>query len=141
VIVLPLPRCRYLLSLTRSAFTIFCSSWSYSGPDVALLLQVTNVNVTQAAPPSTTTPSTRTSLTSFSSLRRTINSLAQTKCDDKRKLLVVICDGMIVGSRNDRPTLCTVLNILGAWIVRNTTNVLTRCTVSCLCQDRKTNEV
>ncbi|KAF8147259.1 glycosyltransferase family 2 protein [Crassisporium funariophilum] len=39
------------------------------------------------------------------SLRRTIDSLAQMKYDDKRKLLVVICDGMIVGSGNDHPNL------------------------------------
>ncbi|CAK5267340.1 unnamed protein product [Mycena citricolor] len=49
-----------------------------------------------------------------SSLRRTIDSLAELKYDDKRKLLVVICDGMIVGSGNDRPTPRIVLDILGA---------------------------
>ncbi|KAJ8083666.1 hypothetical protein PM082_009542 [Marasmius tenuissimus] len=49
-----------------------------------------------------------------SSLRKTIDSLAQLKYDDKRKLLVVICDGMIVGSGNDRPTPRIVLDILGA---------------------------
>lgn len=49
-----------------------------------------------------------------SSLRRTIDSLAQMKYDDKRKLLLVICDGMIVGSGNDRPTPRIVLDILGA---------------------------
>ena len=48
------------------------------------------------------------------SLRKTMNSLAQTKYDDKRKLLLVICDGMIVGSGNDRPTPRIVLDILGA---------------------------
>ena len=48
------------------------------------------------------------------SLRRTIDSLAQLKYDDKRKLLLVICDGMIVGSGNDRPTPRIVLDILGA---------------------------
>ena len=48
------------------------------------------------------------------SLRKTIDSLAQLKYDDKRKLLVVICDGMIVGSGNDRPTPRIVLDILGA---------------------------
>lgn len=48
------------------------------------------------------------------SLRRTINSLAQLKYDDKRKLIVIICDGMIVGSGNDRPTPRIVLDILGA---------------------------
>ena len=35
------------------------------------------------------------------SLHRTIDSLAQMKHDDKHKLLVVICDGIIVGSGND----------------------------------------
>lgn len=48
------------------------------------------------------------------SLRRTIDSLAQLKYDDKRKLMVIICDGMIVGSGNDRPTPRIVLDILGA---------------------------
>jgi chitin synthase len=47
------------------------------------------------------------------SLRRTIDSLARLKYDDKRKLLVVICDGNIVGSGNDRPTPRIVLDILG----------------------------
>ena len=48
------------------------------------------------------------------SLRKTIDSLAQMKYDDKRKLLLVICNGMIVGSGNDRPTLLIVLDILWA---------------------------
>ncbi|KIO30131.1 glycosyltransferase family 2 protein [Tulasnella calospora MUT 4182] len=48
------------------------------------------------------------------SLRRTIDSLAVLKYDDKRKLLFIICDGMIVGSGNDRPTPRIVLDILGA---------------------------
>lgn len=48
------------------------------------------------------------------SLRKTIDSLAQLKYDDKRKLILVICDGMIVGSGNDRPTPRIVLDILGA---------------------------
>ncbi|KAI9474175.1 MAG: chitin synthase-domain-containing protein [Benjaminiella poitrasii] len=47
------------------------------------------------------------------SLRKTIDSLATLRYDDKRKLLVVICDGMIVGSGNDRPTPRIVLDILG----------------------------
>ena len=47
------------------------------------------------------------------SLKKTIDSLANLKYDDKRKLLFVICDGMIVGSGNDRPTPRIVLNILG----------------------------
>jgi chitin synthase len=33
--------------------------------------------------------------------------------DDKRKLLVIICDGMIIGQGNDRPTPRIVLDILG----------------------------
>lgn len=48
------------------------------------------------------------------SLRNCINSLTRLKYDDKRKLLFVICDGMIVGSGNDRPTPTIVLDILGA---------------------------
>ncbi|KZT19143.1 glycosyltransferase family 2 protein [Neolentinus lepideus HHB14362 ss-1] len=48
------------------------------------------------------------------SLRKTIDSLARMKYDDKRKLLVILCDGMIVGSGNDRPTPRIVLDILGA---------------------------
>ncbi len=47
------------------------------------------------------------------SLRKTIDSLARLKYDDKRKLLLVICDGNIVGSGNDRPTPRIVLDILG----------------------------
>ncbi|KAI7879493.1 hypothetical protein K492DRAFT_148265 [Lichtheimia hyalospora FSU 10163] len=47
------------------------------------------------------------------SLRKTINSLATLRYDDKRKLLFIICDGMIVGSGNDRPTPRIVLDILG----------------------------
>lgn len=48
------------------------------------------------------------------SMRKTINSLAALKYDDKRKLLFIICDGMIVGSGNDRPTPRIVLDILGS---------------------------
>lgn len=47
------------------------------------------------------------------SMRKTIDSLAALKYDDKRKLLFIICDGMIVGSGNDRPTPRIVLDILG----------------------------
>ncbi|KKF93534.1 Chitin synthase 8 [Ceratocystis platani] len=47
------------------------------------------------------------------SLRRAIDSLARTKYDDKRKLLVVVCDGMIIGQGNDKPTPRIVLDILG----------------------------
>ncbi|KAF7723264.1 hypothetical protein EC973_002157 [Apophysomyces ossiformis] len=47
------------------------------------------------------------------SLRKTIDSIATMRYDDKRKLLFVICDGMIVGSGNDQPTPRIVLDILG----------------------------
>ncbi|KAJ2079725.1 hypothetical protein H4R24_003591 [Coemansia sp. RSA 988] len=47
------------------------------------------------------------------SLQYTIDSLAQLKYDDKRKLLFIVCDGMIMGSGNDRPTPRIVLDILG----------------------------
>ncbi|KAJ3180810.1 hypothetical protein HDU85_003891 [Gaertneriomyces sp. JEL0708] len=47
------------------------------------------------------------------SLLRTMESLATLDYDDKHKLLFVICDGMIIGSGNDRPTPRIVLDILG----------------------------
>lgn len=47
------------------------------------------------------------------SLRRAIDSMARMRYDDKRKLLVVICDGMIIGQGNDRPTPRIVLDIFG----------------------------
>ncbi|KAI2636953.1 glycosyltransferase family 2 protein [Hypomontagnella submonticulosa] len=47
------------------------------------------------------------------SLRRAIDSAARMQYDDKRKLLVIICDGMIIGQGNDRPTPRIVLDILG----------------------------
>ncbi|EKD21609.1 uncharacterized protein L3040_004833 [Drepanopeziza brunnea f. sp. 'multigermtubi'] len=47
------------------------------------------------------------------SLRRAIDSAARMKYDDKRKLLVVICDGMIIGQGNEKPTPRIVLDILG----------------------------
>ncbi|KAJ3187299.1 hypothetical protein HDU85_006587 [Gaertneriomyces sp. JEL0708] len=47
------------------------------------------------------------------SLQKTLESLARLTYDDKRKLLLVICDGMIIGSGNDRPTPRIVLDILG----------------------------
>lgn len=47
------------------------------------------------------------------SLRRTIDSLAALKYDDKRKLLFIICDGNIIGGGNDRPTPRIVLDLLG----------------------------
>ena len=48
------------------------------------------------------------------SLRRTVDSLAALHYDDKRKLIFIICDGMVVGSGNDQPTPRTVLDVLGA---------------------------
>ncbi|KAK1077353.1 hypothetical protein LTR33_008157 [Friedmanniomyces endolithicus] len=47
------------------------------------------------------------------SLRRAIDSAARLRYDDKRKLLFIICDGMIIGQGNDRPTPRIVLDILG----------------------------
>jgi chitin synthase len=47
------------------------------------------------------------------SLRRTIDSVSVTDYDDKRKLLFIIADGMIIGGGNDRPTPRIVLDILG----------------------------
>ncbi|KAL1994846.1 hypothetical protein VTN49DRAFT_1033 [Thermomyces lanuginosus] len=46
-------------------------------------------------------------------LRRAIDSMARMQYDDKRKLLVVVCDGMIIGQGNDRPTPRIVLDIFG----------------------------
>ena len=47
------------------------------------------------------------------SLKKTIDSLAVLKYDDKRKLLVCICDGMIVGAGNHVATPRIVLELLG----------------------------
>jgi chitin synthase len=47
------------------------------------------------------------------SIRRAVDSAARMRYDDKRKLLVIICDGMIIGQGNDRPTPRIVLDILG----------------------------
>ena len=47
------------------------------------------------------------------SLRRAIDSAARMRYDDKRKLLFIVCDGMIIGQGNDRPTPRIVLDILG----------------------------
>ncbi|KAJ2400181.1 hypothetical protein GGI23_002196 [Coemansia sp. RSA 2559] len=47
-------------------------------------------------------------------LQSTLESLATLHYDDKRKLMFVICDGMIVGAGNDRPTPRIVLDILGS---------------------------
>ncbi|KAI8088683.1 chitin synthase-domain-containing protein [Halteromyces radiatus] len=47
------------------------------------------------------------------SLRKTIDSIAVLRYDDKRKLILLVCDGMLIGSGNDRPTPRIVLDILG----------------------------
>ncbi|KAI8379313.1 chitin synthase-domain-containing protein [Radiomyces spectabilis] len=47
------------------------------------------------------------------SLRKTIDSLTVLNYDDKRKLLFLIADGMIIGSGNDKPTPRILLDILG----------------------------
>ncbi|KAK2737682.1 hypothetical protein FQN57_007430 [Myotisia sp. PD_48] len=46
-------------------------------------------------------------------LRKAIDSLTALQYDNKRKLIFVVCDGMIVGEGNDRPTPKIVLDILG----------------------------
>ncbi|KAF1811637.1 chitin synthase [Eremomyces bilateralis CBS 781.70] len=46
-------------------------------------------------------------------LRKSLDSLTALAYDNKRKLITVICDGMIVGGGNDRPTPKIVLDILG----------------------------
>ncbi|KAG0244539.1 hypothetical protein BGW41_007302 [Actinomortierella wolfii] len=48
------------------------------------------------------------------SLRKTIDSITVLRYDDKRKLLFIVADGMIIGSGNELPTPRIVLNILGA---------------------------
>lgn len=47
------------------------------------------------------------------SLRVTIESLACMEYEDAKKLLFIICDGMLIGSGNDKPTARIVLDILG----------------------------
>ncbi|KAI0021280.1 class V chitin synthase [Xylariomycetidae sp. FL0641] len=47
------------------------------------------------------------------SLRKALDSLTALQYDNKRKLITVICDGVIVGEGNDRPTPKIVLDILG----------------------------
>jgi chitin synthase len=47
------------------------------------------------------------------SLRKALDSLTGLAYDNKRKLICVICDGVIVGQGNDRPTPKIVLDILG----------------------------
>ena len=46
-------------------------------------------------------------------LRKSLDSLTALQYDNKRKLICVICDGMIVGGGNDRPTPKIVLDVLG----------------------------
>lgn len=46
-------------------------------------------------------------------LRKGLDSLTALQYDNKRKLICVICDGMIVGGGNNRPTPKIVLDILG----------------------------
>ncbi len=46
-------------------------------------------------------------------LRCGLDSLTALQYDNKRKLIFVVCDGMIVGGGNDRPTPKIVLDILG----------------------------
>lgn len=46
-------------------------------------------------------------------LRKGLDSLTSLAYDNKRKLICVVCDGMIVGGGNDRPTPKIVLDILG----------------------------
>jgi chitin synthase len=46
-------------------------------------------------------------------LRKGLDSLTALQYDNKRKLIFVVCDGMIVGGGNDRPTPKIVLDILG----------------------------
>ncbi|WFD31395.1 chitin synthase [Malassezia sp. CBS 17886] len=48
------------------------------------------------------------------SIKKTVDSLARLKYDDRRKLLVVVCDGNVVGAGNDAPTPQLVLELLGA---------------------------
>jgi chitin synthase len=47
------------------------------------------------------------------SMRTSIESWARMKYDDSRKLLFIVCDGMICGAGNELPTPKIVLDILG----------------------------
>ncbi|KAK9477487.1 chitin synthase-domain-containing protein [Lipomyces japonicus] len=47
-------------------------------------------------------------------LRKGIDSLTALKYDNKRKLLFIICDGVVVGGGNEKPTPNIVLEILGS---------------------------
>ena len=46
-------------------------------------------------------------------LRKGLDSLTALQYDNKRKLMFIVCDGMIIGGGNDRPTPKIVLDILG----------------------------
>ncbi|KAH8155521.1 uncharacterized protein LAJ45_00531 [Morchella importuna] len=46
-------------------------------------------------------------------LRKALDSLTALNYDNKRKLLCVVCDGLVVGGGNDRPTSSIVCDILG----------------------------
>ncbi|KAJ3127282.1 hypothetical protein HK098_006556 [Nowakowskiella sp. JEL0407] len=48
-----------------------------------------------------------------SSLLKTFISLAKLMYDDRYKLLFIVCDGLVVGEGNDKPTVQIVLEILG----------------------------
>ena len=48
-----------------------------------------------------------------SELRLGLDSLSQTNYPDDKKLLVVVCDGMVQGSNNTAPTPEVVLDVLG----------------------------
>lgn len=48
-----------------------------------------------------------------SAIRKAVDSITALKYDNRRKLLVVICDGNIVGGGNDKPTPRIVLDIFG----------------------------
>lgn len=48
-----------------------------------------------------------------SAIRKAVDSLTSLKYDNRRKLMVVICDGNIVGGGNDKPTPRIVLDIFG----------------------------
>ncbi|ATZ55996.1 BcCHSVI [Botrytis cinerea B05.10] len=47
------------------------------------------------------------------SLRKALDSVTALQYDNKRKLICVVCDGMVVGGGNDRPTPKIILDILG----------------------------
>jgi chitin synthase len=48
-----------------------------------------------------------------SSIKHMVDSLATIKYNDKRKLIVVICNGMVIGAGNEKTTPAIVLGVLG----------------------------